>query len=609
MEEDESSTPRLLSTSALWPVVTDSNFNITDQDSLTDTTTEEDIVTERETDVTKSKTSTITPSPYVPHINQQTKVNEPSYVYSQKNVNIDVLHTNNQLSNDIPKLANNDKYLSIEQSQKLEDEKHMHYKMLHEELARLGNFETIFTQPTDHFVPPLVMAKAKISDDMTVLSLAEKHAQHIAEQHVAKHNFLDGHSSPTLDGVNNNTPKITTEGQKKIEIIDKPLVIPIQSIKTKEVVNKDKIKNMLPKKYNEKYDDPKNKNFKIDGKLYKLEKALETVTPNFKATAATTAEILTIHKDTLADDLSIDLQVILKEPTTETYDKVSQSDKSKFEQEVNLTSTEKPNTISSAQKNTAADESQTINNRDFVFHNFSNINRLNETYVTQVETTEKTSTSIAAKPQTESVTMNHEVIKITLLSDNVHTRPTETVFEITTRMPEFKETVSVINVHDPAITAPTTEHDNLTDAKDVVTTTSNPTTYTFEDNATTLHTKENIQPEIISSTMLTKTEYSISTTSLPQEIKNNAIQYSTDQHNTTASPQHDSDTDKTSMLNITDVTEDLDNDSTESLEEIDDSDSPLLSAANQPLHRPNRSRRPQTTSRIIKKFNPFRMLG
>lgn len=540
--------------------------------------------------------------PYIPRLKQQSKAKEPSYLYPQKNVNKDMLHTNNQLSNDIPKLASNDNYLSIEQSEKLEDEKHMHHKMLHEELARLGNFETIFTQPTDHFVPPLVMAKAKISDDMTVLSLAEKHAQHIAEQHVTKHNFLDADSSPMLSAVNNNTPKMTTEEPNKVEIIDKPLVIPIQSVKTKEVVNKNKLKHTLPKKYNEKYGDPKNKNFKIDGKLYKLEKALETVTPNSKATEATTAEMLTIHKNTLDDDLSIELQVILKEPTTETYDNVSQSNKSKSEQEVNFTSTEKLNTITTMQTNTASDERQMTNSGAFVYQNFSNIKRLNETEnVTQ--TTEKTSTSMAAKPRTESVTMNHEVITITLLNDNVHTRPTQTVFEITTRVPESKETVSVINEHDPVTTVPTTEHDSLAKAKDIFTVTSSPTTYTLEENATAILTKENIQPEMSSSTMLPKTEHSDST--LPQEIKNKAMQYSTEQPNTTAYSQNYTDTDKVSMLNVTDVTEDLDNNSTESLEEIDNSGSPLLSAANQPLPRPNRSRRPQTSSRTIKNINPL----
>lgn len=607
MEEDESITPRLLSTTATWQAVTDITFNITDQDNLTENTTDEDIITERETDVTKPKTSTVNPLPYVPQVKQQTKANEPTYLYSHKNVNIDVLHTNNQLSNDIPKLASNDNYLSVEQAEKLEDEKHMHHKMLHDELARLGNFETIFTQPTDHFVPPLVMAKAKISDDMTVLSLAEKHAQHIAEQHVAKHNLLDGYSSHMLGDGNNNTPKMTTEVPSKVEIIDKPLVIPIQPVKNKESVNKDKNKNVLPKKYKEKYDDPKNKNFKIDGKLYKFEKTLETVTPNFKPTEATTAEVLTIHNDTLEDDLSIELQVILKEPTTESYDKDSQSDTFKPERDVNFTSTEQLNTTTSTQTNTAADESQTTNSGNFIYHNFSDINRLNETYVTQAEVTEKTLTPITEKTQTESVTMNHEVIKITLLTDNVHTRPTETVFEITTRVPELIKPVSLINKHDPAMTVPTTEHDNLADAEDVFIATSNSTTYALEENVTTIHTKENIQPEMVLSTMLTKTEFS--TMTLPHEIKNKALHYSTEQPNTTASPQHYFDTDKMSMLNTTDVTEDLDNNSTETLEEIDDSGSPLLSAANQPLHRPNRSRRPQSSSRITKKFNPFRMLG
>lgn len=483
----------------------------------------------------------------------------------------------------------------------------MHHKMLHDELARLGNFETIFTQPTDHFVPPLVMAKAKISDDMTVLSLAEKHAQQVAEQHLVKHNLLDGYSSYVQGDVNNNTPKVTTEEASKVEIIDIPLVIPMQPIEAQEVVNKDKGKNILPKKYNEKHDDPKNKNFKINGKLYKLEKALETVTPNLKATETTT-QVLNIHKDTLDDDISIELQVILKEPTTVIYDKVSQSDKIKPEQKVDFTSTEKITTVST-QTDTAADQSQTTNSGVFIYHNSSAIRQLNETYVTQTEITEKTTIPSANKPQTESVTMNHEVIKVTLLTDNVHTRPTETVFEITTRVPEFKESVSVVNKHDPIKTVLTTEHDNLAETKDVFTTTSNPTTSALEENATTIHFKENTQPEITTSTMSTNTEHSNTSTPLPQEIKTKAMEYSTEQPNITSNLQHSSDTDKMSMLNITDVTEDLDNDSTEGPEEIDDSGSPLLSAANQPLHRPNRSRRPQTPNRISKKFNPFRILG
>lgn len=608
VEENESSTSRVLSASTSWSSITDTSFNITDQDSLTETTTEEDLTTEGETDITKSKTSTVTPSHYIPQVKQQTKANEPSYLYSLKNVNLDVLHTNNQQSNDIPKLASNDNYLSVEQSEKLEDEKHMHHKMLHDELARLGNFETIFTQPTDHFVPPLVMAKSKISDDMTVLSLAEKHAQQIAEQHLTKHNFLDGRNSRIVGDGNNNTPNIATKGPNKVELIDKPLVIPIQPIKIKEVVNKDKNKNSLPKKYKEKYDGPKNKNFKVDGKLYKLEKALETVTPNFKVTEATTAQILNIHKDTLQDDLSIELQVILKEPTTATYDKISQSDKSKPEQKVDFTSTEKLNTMTTTQTNTAVDEGQTTKSEIINYHNFSEISRLNETYMPQEEVTEKTSTSIADKPQTESVIMNHEVIKITLLSDNVHSRPTETVFEITTRVPEFKEKVSIVNKQNHIMTVPTTERDYFADTKDVFSTTSDPTTNALEENATTIHPKENIQPEIVISTMLTKTEHSMTSTTLPREIKTKAMEFSTEQPNTTASTQHSSDTDKMSMLNITDVTEDLDNNFTEDPKEIDDSDSPLLSAANQPLHRPNRSRRPQTP-RINKKFNPFRILG
>ncbi|XP_049879880.1 uncharacterized protein LOC126376481 [Pectinophora gossypiella] len=628
-EEDELTTASNLVSGSTWSV-SDMTANTTDLEAVTELTTEEDLTTEHDNEADKPKLIQATAAPILVQeklpTKQETIINKLNSIYSQKNTNLDLIHNNNLQSNDIPKLANNENFLTLEQSEKLEDEKHMHHKMLHDELARHGNFETIFTQPTDHFVPPLVMAKSKMSDDMTVLSLAEKHAQQLAEQRFGKHNLLDEHSDHLHVYSSKNTPKITTEEPNKVEIIDKPLIMTLQPV-IKESYKKDKVKTSLPKKYKEKYEDPKGRNLKIDGKLLKFEKSTEKASTTTKIIETTPALVTELNKNKVDDD-TLELTVVLKEPVVAKSVTLKNIDNFKVENAastpVNVAITENITTESATQTpyiSTTHIDVKDIKKEDEISSISDAVSSFTQAGLKEGEN-DTTETPIKTTIQLEDVTMNHEIVTIKIDNDDDKASPTQTVFEITTLVPEFKDTVS----KDNKLNMFTTDHQITTLKEDITATSTAVTTVGIakEETITTASSEISTAPVTVQSTTyipphasnkITSTELhvvtakveSVSVSTLEPKVNKTKDVKPTTELATSTHVSYTTSNEKLDIYNITETYDDYKN-STDT-EAIDDLNSPLLSAANEPLHRPNRSRRPQPPPNRLNKFNPFRMLG
>lgn len=493
-----------------------------------------------------------------------------------KNLDLPLVHSNNLQSNFIPKIANEENYLFNEQKDKLEDEKHMQHKMLHEEIARLGNLENIFTQPTDHFVPPLVMAKAKISDDMTVLSLQEKHAQQLAEQQLPKQHVKYQQNDHIYE---NNAVKLTTVEPKGVTI-DK--VLTVGGLKGKDNFKKDKIKNVMPKKYSDKVYDPKKIQKTVEVKPMTLDKISD---PIFSTTESVTKRIVVtslplVGRSDNDEESSLDLTVFLKE-RPETREEKSfynySGDISRLEVVKNITST-----------------------------NDTEIKLLD------IEATEEAKLETSSKKIeiVQNTTLNHEVVTITIITEeHSHTTVTPTVFEVTTKSTTLQEASSV----NPMLGIIKNENDNI------ITTTIKSENYandTFEaDTAVndSIFNFSNIQND---TSEIVKADSTIlpNIASTTETLTNNTI---TDNKNIHVTEVIVTET-KTTVSPYVSTVEDLTNITADSHEEygtnynssdtFDDFNSPLLSGANEPLRRPMRSRRPQQTPNR-NKFNPFRILG
>ncbi|KAI5634508.1 lectin c-type domain-containing protein [Phthorimaea operculella] len=631
IEEDELTTTPIIGTEENNTSGQDLTTDSTDTETFTELPTEDDATTKHATEVSSLITTHETPVPVVMKEKLFTKkpviINKLNNIYS-KDLNLDVLHNNNLQSNDIPKLGNNENFMTIEQSEKLEDEKHMHHKMLHDELARLGNFETIFTQPTDHFVPPLVMAKAKISDDMTVLSLAEKHAQQMAEkQRFMKQNILNEHHylKPSI--------KPTTEEPNRVEITDTPIVTTLQPVVSKESIKKDKGKSSMPKKYKEKFDDPKAKTMKLDGKLLKIEKptSIEKLSTPIDITTkipeVTATQLLETSKTT-SEDSSLELTVLLKEPKIMNIKQVD--DIAKLENIVKSTDTTpltgNPISIKYALKTTHPDDITTTEKS--MEDGVTNITPDSKNYkpqtidvksITDIPKSNEYSTEFPINTDAimQDVVMNHEVIKITIVDDKNKTNPTHTIFEVTTLVPEFKD-----DVKSPNITNLTPKVQNIMTTKDesLSSTTSSLTTV-IEHNETVTATETPINSvtektteasssqeiKIISTELplITKTDTTTTLKSMINESLNTDV-HKNDESVATVVPQSK---EKIKLEIIGDNAEMLEIDSEHNSTDpdaIDDYNSPLLSGASEPIRRPIRSRRPKQNR---PKFNPIRILG
>ncbi|KAJ2953821.1 hypothetical protein O0L34_g1449 [Tuta absoluta] len=631
IEEDE------LTTS---PVIATEENNTSGQDITTDSTvtetfteqpTEEDVTSKRASEESSLITTHETPLPVVIKDTIFTKkpviVNKMNNIYS-KDMNIDVLHNNNLQSNDIPKLGNNENFMSIEQSEKLEDEKHMNHKMLHDELARLGNFETIFTQPTDHFVPPLVMAKAKISDDMTVLSLAEKHAQQIAEkQRFMKQNILNEHHylKPSL--------KPTTEEPNKARVTETPIVMTLQPVISKDSVKKDRGKSVMPKKYKEKHEDPKAKNLKLDGKILKFEKYTDKLSTPIDTTSKmpeiTSTQIIDTRTIT-TEDSSLELTVILKEPQIIEMKQID--DIAKLENILKTTDTipvtKNPASTKTSLTTTHVDILATTEKSEEDITNIAAEGTTQKSYVKGATDFPNINGHLTEFPINtdaimQDVVMNQEVIKITIVDDNNKTNPTHTIYEVTTLVPKFKDDAISYN-----ITEPTPKLQNITTTTKAISLSLNssasiPTTV-IDHNETGTSTVTSISygtKNIKSTEISPSQETRILSTELPFTTKTdttttfilklnesvNTEEHKNDESMSTASVVQTTERIKLEVIgdNAEILEIDTEHNSTDP-DVIDDYNSPLLSAASEPIRRPARSRRPKQNR---PKFSPIRILG
>ncbi|XP_030036472.2 uncharacterized protein LOC115452152 [Manduca sexta] len=593
-DEDSSTTPNLLSTSTNWPVTTDAIF--TDEDSNKEGSTEETITTEHEDDINQPNvmTKTSTSPEIATFYNLPMKLadrNKFNRVILEKNINLNI-NPNNSQSNYIPKIASEDNMLSSSELDKLEDEKHMQHKMLHEEIARLGNLDNIFTQPTDHFVPPLVMAKAKISDDMTVLSLAEKHAQQLAEQQFIKH------SSQKESGLENaDFLKLTTNGLNR-EFSLELLTTSTASAIFKDNEKKDINKHTVPKKYHDKYNELKTKSLKaMDLKLATSHKITETSTQTqstIKAHETSTTIVSTLQEDKekQADERpSIDLTVIIKD------DEEKEDEKTFY---ANFTGD--------------VPKLENFRNNTLIYSNDKDSTTSEKPNPTQSAVTESLPVNTT---DIQNITLNHETVKITIITDEKST-VTPTVFEIATMVPIFhndtnnmvtavdRSTLKVNNTGDE-IDKPLQKISTIVDSelhKDIFDTAQSTDLSSTTVNAN--YSSYHVVPELKQST---SNQSELTSPTIPPLISTTAV-YNV---NEIANVSHDgiipdviySTKDAVYEINVADD-HDFKNNTTDT-DGIDDFQSPLLSGANEPIARPTRSRRPQTPNR--NKFNPFRILG
>ncbi|KAJ0182026.1 hypothetical protein K1T71_002748 [Dendrolimus kikuchii] len=580
-EEETTTTSSILSSSTNGAIVTDSTLS--DQDNSNEIITEGIMVTTEHSDninkITSVSTSTAshetktsTTNPPLKKILNSNKLNQ---MYIEKSVNLGSTDHDNQQSNFIPKMASDENLLTDEQQEKLEDEKHMQHKMLHEEFAKFGNFENIFTQPTDHFVPPLVMAKAKISDDMTVLSLAEKHAQQLAEQHFPKQIVQYGHTDEAYQYSDNVNTKTTTK-EPNTEYSDKPLVITLETNLLKNNMKKDKV----PKKYIDKYND-------LPSKISKLASAISAEVQKSIEYSSTQTQLMTkeiettttkiddheIETNQFNDGPIIDLKVIIKDNPIETntdngYTNYS-GDVSRLDTIQNIS----------------------VFNENLKLHNDSN----------------KTENLLSEEPKLQiNNTLSQEVVTITIPADD----SSPTILEIATNAPIFLDSLNTKHTYilNTAHISDKLEHlgnDNIANTANTPINHTNTATAINEivtTNITSL-TTENIlvvtnNTNLLQSTVTTEAVIETSSVSQRTEVNNNDTKNEIEIQFTSKEKYEES------LLDD----QDIENNTTDTSETVDDFQSPLLSGANEPLPRPNRSRRPQQQQNRSK-FNPFRILG
>ncbi|XP_063376529.1 uncharacterized protein LOC134663917 [Cydia fagiglandana] len=601
-EEEPSSTPSLTSTSTMWPAT---GTTFTDQEVTTDElSTSENVVTEEKEISNSPPHITETSTPFSlhsePEVSTPAKLSLNIHNYVRipldKEFNLEPIH-----SNDIPQPEHQETTIGKDHLKNIENNKSYQHRLLHDEMTRLGNSEGIFTQPTDHFIPPLVMAKARISDDMTVLSLEEKHAQQIAEhQRLYNHNKLVEHISFTLSP--DTTPNIISSTLTPTNVIKEQ-----KSTDTPVLIGsvKKETKSNVPKKYSEKYDS-------LKAKTYKLQKAVKLDNLSTLSPLSTEKEIekgITklqpyLHSSS-GEDPSIDLTVIIKEPGPGNGQQIFYSNHT--------------NTLTRTEQVTGA----------------SMTNSSTKQLVTESSTTEMP--ILTANPVTEnepqalsSVTLNHEIIKITIINDTTTENSSPIVFEVSTLVPlfnnksaDFLPTSTVSGSNDT--TSPAVSNNSVTSTTVLATSSSSSTTQSSVQNnsdrlstselTTTIHMFTNKDKNISSTEspvttpeLITETATLATTTLLVNLNANEEVTKAINMTAATTMKIEDSTPAQIEIFNHTDHFEEDHENEEHDGEMIDDYQSPLLSAANEPLHRP-RSRRPLPNPNRMKKFNPFRILG
>ncbi|XP_050361706.1 uncharacterized protein LOC126781006 isoform X2 [Nymphalis io] len=572
-DEQTSTSSVMISSNMFYETSTESVVSDQDMNDNNEASTEESNTTEHEDDINQSSTKLLTKTFVISStVNPRTHEREmPITNYRvplDKNIDLDIIDNNNLLNNDIPKLANNDEFFTNEETEKLEDERNMQHKKLHDELARLGNFETIFSQPTDHFVPPLVMAKAKISDDMTALSIEEKIAQQFAETQLIGH---DNIQNDNID-IKNDTKEISSaETLGNLSTTDNPLTNVMSSTRISDYVSN--TKNVLPKKYNNKYDYAKVKSSKnrISTKSTELSSSSSKV--NSEGLYSTNTPLKTFeqkfHTNNYRypeEDSSLELTVIIKEP-------------------------------------------ELSNNKDLqTNYSILDISEIEKTKSSVNETENKLAYTVTTDRQ---VIISDEVIKIEIINEknSNHSNIDITVYEVTTKVPVYKDDIEnnkskIIKQVNQQTTAqpidlPLTLNENstLTSINDLITASIRPAVRNLSSSDTISQSTE--------ATLITVTsDLSVGTdaNNLTFEFKSQNISEDIFKSSNISTNENDD------GVNEADFIEHLEKNDTYVTSEIDDFQSPLLSGASEPLHKPNRSRRPQTQNRV-NKFNPFRILG
>ncbi|XP_039764476.1 putative uncharacterized protein DDB_G0282129 [Pararge aegeria] len=561
-EEQTTASPIITTPLISWQTATDTTFS--DQDTSNEVNTEENITTEHEDDINQSTSikllSTIQNS--LLSTTEQLVMTQPPIINKlykvplEKNINLDIVHNN--LLYDNQKLPNNDDLFTNAQTKKLEEEKNLQHQKLHVELARLGNLETIFSQPTDHFVPPLVMAKAKISDDMTALSIEEKLAQQLSE-----HNGMQRDSENLKD-------LTSTEIPTKDIAAENSMNNSLFSTKTNDNQYIDYSKYLVPKKYT-KYDEMKTKMSK-NIKLEKNSKSSVDTTsnnPNAEEIDTTTVKSYAQNFHTsnivrqIEEDTSLELTVIIKEPRLH--------DEDNFTQENN---------------------SQIIYGQNH--HNLP-------ANISPVE-------SLVASPIEHKVVMNDEVIKIEIIkNNNKHPNIDVTVFEVTTKVPVSENKIkNNTNIDSEQSKIDTTLENNVSSSKDT-------TPDVSENDLITASIRSTVDNITLSDSSTQTTGATLITivADVDTEADSNLTLNYKEKNNTEESIMlyNASISENNNEFNETDITDNMEKNMTDTTPDIDDFQSPLLSAANEPLHKPTRSRRPQSLQNRNNKFNPFRILG
>lgn len=508
--------------------------------------------------------------------------------------NIKDINNNNLQSNDIPKIVKED---DLQLSENLNDQQLIQHKFLHEELARRGNFETIFTQPTDHFVPPLVMAKAKLSNDMTVITLEEKHA-HLAEQQM-QHNKLKNIETTTIKTTTNlatSSEEKTTFESTTDKILSTKFVHTTQLPILTNSYNKDSIikpqKYGSPKKYTVKTYDYKIKPEKSsDLSFKKTNNKSSTISQNattIKYIETTTAINLNVSNSKYEDidDQSIDLKIIIND----------------IPQENGTTFLQKSENDSTTTSSTTRIPSDVTEN-------------------SSIPSTEQFKT-------TNILDEYHEVNKITIPKDNIQSG-NSTVFEFTTKIPivNYNVTENIANIATSTSLAPETisKESVNTSLTDTGINENNTKGIIYTQTSSFIETTSELVPSKSVSqsngelklTEIYSTKSALTTTDTTAPVVS-TIYNITGNENTNNSTEsinsietaitHENYFNNTEYNNGENNTTDQTFIGDEYTPEIDDFQSPLLSGASEPLPKPNRSRRPQNPPNR-NKFNPFRILG
>ncbi|XP_045511124.1 putative uncharacterized protein DDB_G0277255 [Colias croceus] len=562
-EEQASSTLNIHFTNSDWQVTTDVSI---DQDN--DVMTEEAITTGHE-DIEQASFIKSTPvHNYILGERNQfiTKQYEPT-TRNEKFININPVETNN-LNNNIPSIMFKDDIASNEYADKLEDERHIQHKLLHDELARLGNLETIFNQPTDHFVPPLVMAKARLSNDMTAMSFEEKLAQEHDDYKDIKHPSSQVKNSVNVENDNTTNETPTT-------LANSVLISVTQSKSNNENNDKDYTKKAIPKKYTSKYakyDDSKRKSISIINVKRSSNKSILSLAPSYTTVGTPISLSDTTEKgekqehniqnetqiltdDNERDESSIELTVIIREPND--FGKQVVEDKSIYNETINIPAT---NTIINSTKYQQSATSPNV----YVLHD--------------------------------------EIINITFnIEHNNHSTDVQ-VMEVSTKMPIFRDNISKVQESKPTLEPLNKRPSNFSVDSDSTVTEINKNTSEFTEHSD------------ISMTSLINTSDTSTNSDDDSHNFTASVQLMSDTHilnnseNTTGADTNDNNMTVPTIISDTSDIDIQHGDDNLSEEEIDDFQSPLLSGAVEPIHKPMRGRRPQNQNHA-KKFNPFRILG